>query len=62
MSDTAGTSQGKPKIWRDIRARLSAIQGEPQWLPAGHRRNQRRLCHLLIAEMLRDQRTTAQGR
>jgi hypothetical protein len=55
-------SQGKPKIWREIRARLSTIQDQPQWLPPGHRRNQRRLCRLLIAEMLRDQRTTMQSR
>ena len=57
-SDTAGTSsQDKPKIWRDIRARLCRMQSVPQWLPQGYRRNQRRLGRLLIAELLRDQRT-----
>jgi hypothetical protein len=59
-SDGTGTSSsGKPKIWRDIRARLCAVQSGPQWLPHGYRRNQRRMGRLLIAELLRDQRMTA---
>ena len=42
-------------IWREIRARLSATRVEPQWLPSNHRRRQRRLHCLLMAELLRDQ-------
>lgn len=53
-------AQDKPKIWREIKARLCGMQRQPQWLPSGHRRNQRRLCRLLIIELLRDQRTTKQ--
>ncbi|MFN3347540.1 hypothetical protein [Pseudorhodoplanes sp.] len=60
-SDAAGTlSQGKPKVWREIRARLCNMQSQPQWLPQGYRRNQRRLGRLLIAELLRDRRAAAQ--
>jgi hypothetical protein len=59
-SDAAGTaSQGQPKIWREIRARLCAMQRTPQWLPHCYRRNQRRMGRLLIAELLRDQRTAS---
>jgi hypothetical protein len=61
-SDAAkAIAQDKPKIWREIRARLCATQNGPQWLPAGYRRSQQRLCRLLIAEMLRDQQTTTQN-
>ena len=60
-SDPArATAPDKPKIWREIRARLCAIRSEPQWLPHGYRRNQSRLGRLLIAEVLRDERATAQ--
>ena len=54
-------AQDNPKIWREIRARLCAMRSGPQWLPPGDRRNRRRLCSLLIAEVLRDQRATAQN-
>jgi hypothetical protein len=54
-------AQDNPKIWREIRARLCAMRSGPQWLKPGDRRNQRRLCRLLIDEVLRDQRTTAQN-
>lgn len=61
LSDAArADSQGEPKVWREIRARLSAIRNEPKWLSSGHRRTERRLCRLLIAEMLRDERVAAQ--
>jgi hypothetical protein len=61
LSDEAkATSQSKPKIWREIRARLSSAPSEPQW--SGHRRSERRLRRLLIAELLLDQRTTPQDR
>jgi hypothetical protein len=55
-------SQHERKVWREIRSRLSAIRNEPKWLTSGHRRTERRLCRLLIAEMLRDEKTAAQGR
>jgi len=49
------TAHSKPTVWRDIKARLSAGRAEPQWLSSGPRRNRRRLCSLLIAELLRDE-------
>ena len=42
-------------IWREIKARRSSAQIEPEWLASGPRRNRRRLCSLLIAELLRDE-------
>jgi hypothetical protein len=55
-SDTAkATAHSKPTIWREIKARLSTGRAEPQWLSSGPRRNRRRLCRLLIAEVLRDE-------
>jgi hypothetical protein len=48
------TAQNESTIWREIRARLSANGTKTQWLPARHRRIQRRLYRLLMAELLRD--------
>ncbi len=45
----------KPTIWREIKARLYSARAEPHWLSSGPRRNRRRLCCLLIAELLRDE-------
>jgi hypothetical protein len=62
LSDAAKpASQSKP-IWREIRARLTMSKDEPRWLSSGPRRSRRRLCRLLIAELLRDEATSAQGR
>jgi hypothetical protein len=62
LSDAAkATARSKPTIWREIKARLSVARTEPQWLSSSHRRS-RRLCRLLIAELLRDQLTTAERR
>lgn len=56
LSDTAkATAHSKPTIWREIKTRLSTARGEPQWLSSGQRRSRRRLCRLLIAELLRDE-------
>jgi hypothetical protein len=56
LSDQAkAMAQSKPTIWREIKARRSTAQAEPEWLTSGPRRNRRRLCSLLIAELLRDQ-------
>jgi hypothetical protein len=56
LSDTAkATAHSKPTIWREIKAQLSTARGEPQWLSYGQRRSRRRLCRLLIAELLRDE-------
>jgi hypothetical protein len=56
LSDAVkATAHGKPTVWREIKARLSTTRTEPQWLSSGPRRNQRRLCRLLIAELLRDE-------
>ncbi len=50
----AGT-HSNATIWRQIKARRSSTQTEPEWLAWGPRRNRRRLCSLLIAELLRDE-------
>jgi hypothetical protein len=56
LSDAAkATAHNKPTIWRDIKARLSTARNQPQWLSSGQRRSRRRLCRLLIAELLRDE-------
>ncbi len=56
LSDQAkATAPHNATIWRQIKAQRSRVQTEPKWLPAGPRRNRRRLCSLLIAELLRDQ-------
>jgi hypothetical protein len=56
LSDTAkATAHNKPTIWREIKARLSTTRTDPQWLSSGARRSQRRLCRMLIAELLRDE-------
>jgi hypothetical protein len=56
LSDAAkAIAHSKPTIWREIKARLSTARTGPQWLSSSQRRNQRRLCRLLIAELLRDQ-------
>lgn len=63
LSDAAGAaSPNERKVWREIRSRLSALRTEPKWLISGHRRTERRLCRLLIAELLRDERVAAQRR
>jgi hypothetical protein len=56
LSDAArATTHSKPTIWREIKARLSAARSEPQWLSSGQRRSRRRLCRILIAELLREE-------
>lgn len=63
LSDAAkATAHSKPTIWREIKARLSTARPGPQWLPSGQSRNQRRLCRLLIAELLRDELTSGDRR
>jgi hypothetical protein len=54
LSDAArATVHSKPTIWREIKARLT--RDEPHWLSSGQRRSRRRLCRMLIAELLRDE-------
>lgn len=56
LSDQAKTTvHDNATIWREIKARRSKVRSEPEWLSSGPRRNRRRLCSLLIAELLRDQ-------
>jgi hypothetical protein len=56
LSDAArATAHSKPTIWREIKARLSSTRNEPQWLSFGQRRSRRRICRMLIAELLRDE-------
>ncbi|MGV3634273.1 MAG: hypothetical protein ACO1NY_07965 [Pseudorhodoplanes sp.] len=63
LTDAARASaHNKPTIWRDIKARLSSPRDEPQWLSSGQRRNRRRLCRMLIAELLRDELSVNRSR
>jgi hypothetical protein len=56
LSDQArAAAHNSATIWRDIKARRASAQTEPEWLLSGTPRNRRRLCSLLIAELLRDQ-------
>ena len=56
-----GTDSGTPMnfhteaLWREIKARLSRTQSEPQWLSPGQRRSRRRMYRMLIAQLLRDE-------
>jgi hypothetical protein len=63
LSDAANvTAHKKPTVWREIKARLSTIPSEPQWLSSVQRRSRRRLCRMLMVELLRDQLTRAENR
>ncbi|MGD9924320.1 MAG: hypothetical protein AB7V13_23190 [Pseudorhodoplanes sp.] len=56
LSDaTKATAHGKPTIWREIKARLSATPTGPQWLSSAQRRSRRRLFRMLMVEVLRDE-------